>query len=329
MLCAVPRARATLTHAAAPCAVGMLRRDLLDTSRNQVLWPHGRSVGLSRPSREPIDLMGTPAPDRSTSPGVAATPVDPARTHRSDPGTVAKLGCPRRVVSCRSVPPRRVESLSILEFALLVLACSPQPRPCVSPTDCPQAAECLANSCAPIGADPVNAISLRVVLRPIEAAVVAEAGDENTLASAVVFGSRSVGASALYLRFRPPPIGPGNLERAFLVLEPMPGAQPTTADVSLAVWRIAGSWTATDLTWMNQPPATHPGTVAIARTGPPQMLRVDVTELVRHFRSHPRENRGVVLKADGGTAFGAAYCTGLGVGTPPALELYYRRQAVR
>jgi hypothetical protein len=171
----------------------------------------------------------------------------------------------------------------------------------------------------------VSETSLRSVLQPIEIGVVTEAGGTETLPSSVVFGGRSVGSAALYLRFQPPPAGPEELERAFLVLEPMPGAQPSTTDVSVGAWRIAEPWTAEDLTWSDQPSTKHPSSAAIARTGLPQMLRIDVTNLIRHFQSHPRENRGVVLKAGSGAAFGATYCTGLGMGSPPALELYYRR----
>ena len=105
----------------------------------------------------------------------------------------------------------------------------------------------------------------------------------------------------------------------------MPGAQPATADVPIAAWRIAEPWTAKDLTWLTQPSTRYPDSVAIARTGPSQTLRIDVTDLVRHFQRHPRENRGFVVKAGAGSAFGATYCTGTLAGPPPTLELYYRQ----
>jgi hypothetical protein len=295
---------------AAPRSVGVLGRDLLDTSRNESLCHT-----VVRPACPRLEES-------------AATSTHPWRRLRLMPmrDTDAKLAWPRQVVSCLSVLCRPVQCLTAFELALLGLACGPQPRPCVSTSDCPQTTECLANGCAPVGADPVSGTSLRSVLRPIEIAVVTEAGDTETLPSSVVFGGRSTGSSALYLRFQPPPLGPEQLQRAFLVLEPMPGAQPATTDVSVAAWRIAEPWTAKDLTWWDQPSTRHPSSAGIARTGPPQMLRIDVTDLIRHFQSHPRENRGVVLKAGSGAAFGATYCTGLGMGTPPALELYYRRR---
>lgn len=202
-------------------------------------------------------------------------------------------------------------------------SCAGHPRPCMSAADCCKTAACLANQCSPIGSQSVSASSRRSVLRPIEIAAVAADDAAARLPSSVVFGSRATGPTALYLRFAPPSRAPGPLERAFLVLEPMLGAQPATRDITVTVWRVAGPWSARDLTWLDQPSTRLPASAGIARTSPPQTLRIDVTELVRHHQEHPRENRGFVLKAGTGDAFGATYSTGTTAGPMPALELYF------
>jgi hypothetical protein len=62
----------------------------------------------------------------------------------------------------------------------------------------------------------------------------------------------------------------------------------------------------------------------LARTDPPQSLRIDVTQLVRYLRDHPPDDHGMVLKADGNARRGAAFATGATVGRMPMLELYFR-----
>ena len=52
-------------------------------------------------------------------------------------------------------------------------------------------------------------------------------------------------------------------------------------------------------------------------------LRIDVTEIVRYLKQHPRGDYGIALKAGSGSDLGVSYSTGSSGGVAPKLELYF------
>jgi hypothetical protein len=211
---------------------------------------------------------------------------------------------------------------SLVLAALLALGCSPGPEPCVSPGTCARGDECLANRCVPAGGTPVPAETERIVLEPRTIAVVSSR--RKRAEGAVVFGSRSVGSSAVYLRFARLRLGGRRIASAFLLLEPMPDAPVSTQDVTVRAWRVAERWQPDQVSWLDQPKRSLPRSRGIARGSPPSELRIDVTDIERFVTQPGRENWGIALEASAGDGLGVTYSTGAYAAPAPRLELYLR-----
>jgi hypothetical protein len=209
--------------------------------------------------------------------------------------------------------------------------------PCVSPGTCGRGYECLANRCAPLGGDPVRADTRRIVVGASRIAVVssrasapprAATASDRELPGAVRFGSAELGASALIVSFasafEPVWARAREVDSAFLILEPMPGAAVGTADIEVAALRVSEKWDAAKVSWRSQPRAGLPSSRGLARSSPPSTLRIDVTELVRYERTRARQHHGIAVRAAGGSDLGAAFATGATLGVGPRLEVYLR-----
>jgi len=182
----------------------------------------------------------------------------------------------------------------------------------------------LANRCVPVGGDPVLSDTTRIVLRPSGMAMVSSSqnAEPPVLAPAFTFGSRVIGSAALYLRFEPRWRSARRVDAAFLLLDPMPGSLPSTTDVPIEAWRVGAEWDGASLTWLDKPALLPPQSQALARSTPPSRLRIDVTEIVRYLKEHPRSDRGLALKAPAMDAAGASFSSGSSGGEGPRLELY-------
>lgn len=206
----------------------------------------------------------------------------------------------------------------------LLVGCSRAPEPCGSPGTCPEGQECLANRCVIAGGIPVSEDSQRLVLEPMQMAVVsAERSYETGLPPAVTFGSSTEGASAIYLRFAPTTSDPKRIQSAFLLLEPLPGTLPSN-DVDVDVWRVREPWKSERLTWLQQPELAPPRGEGIARSRPPSTLRVDVTSIVAYLAENGENDFGMALESGSGDGAGASFATGAAGGRTPRLEVYLR-----
>jgi len=213
----------------------------------------------------------------------------------------------------------------------LGIGCAAGPVPCASPSHCATGSECLAHRCVPLGSDPVAAGSLRLVLEAEQVAVVrgADHAPGTGLPPTVTFGGPPATNQELLLRF---PRGWASLEidSAFLLLEPAPGADPSAADVPVRVALAAAAWTPGSAA--HAPGERGPHSSGLARTRPPGVLRVDVTAQLqalqtqggRRGRSEQgRSDYGLVVRAESSSERGATYQTGAG-GALPRLDVYGR-----
>jgi hypothetical protein len=213
-----------------------------------------------------------------------------------------------------------------LPALVLGAGCARGPVPCTTPGTCSGGEECLANRCVAAGHDPVPAAARRWVITADRVAVVNHAGTSATgrLPSAVRFGSAAEGAAVLYLRFAPVWASAARVDSAFLLLEPLPETPASTADVLVRALRVEESWDARTLSFLHQPKLGLPSSRAWARSRPPSMLRIDVTNIIRYQHEHTIAALGIAVKASGGGGHGAAFATGSALGSPPRLELYVR-----
>lgn len=208
-------------------------------------------------------------------------------------------------------------------FALLVLfsasSCAGAPTPCAGARGCPVGRECLASRCAIEGGAPVPPETRRFLLRPSALAIASRAPTVG-VAPSVTLGARASAPSALYLRFEQP-WRAGRIRAAFLLLEPLPGAL-AGPDVSLEVWRTSRNWSASAFRWSEQPGFAPPFARAIGRAAPPTPVRVDVTEIVRHFAQHPSADFGFAVRASEEADAGITLSTGVDGGSAPRLDVY-------
>lgn len=212
-------------------------------------------------------------------------------------------------------------------FVLPALAaCAPGPQPCATPGTCPHGEECLANRCVPAGGEPVPASAHRIVVEPARMAVVSSRAHRHAgaLPTAVVFGSRAEGSVGLYLDFEPHWPRAHHIDSAFVLLDPMPDAPAGPGDVHVDAWRVTGPWSEQNLTWLRQPPLGRPHSQGIARSGPPSLLRIDVTALARAVHRGTRRYYGIALRSGDAGATGVSFSTGIAGGHAPRLEIYYR-----
>lgn len=217
----------------------------------------------------------------------------------------------------------RLAGVRLLGISLFALGCAAAPRPCVSPSGCAGGSECLAHRCLPLGAEPVARDSRRIVLDAVAVAV-ARAGvrAEGGLPPTVTFGGTANRDEQLLIAFAKG-WGSSEVDAAFLLLEPAPGAEPTATDVQIGVALVSAEWSSGTI--IDVPPSHGPEAAGIGRTRPPAALRIDVTALVRDLAQR-RDNHGLLVRATSPSPRGAVYSTGID-GPSPRLDLYVRPRA--
>jgi hypothetical protein len=206
-----------------------------------------------------------------------------------------------------------------LAFALL-LGCAVTPRPCRSPSACLSGSECLADRCVPLGAEPVDPRSRRLVLDAAAIAVVrTEAGRQSALPPTVTLGGPPSQSEQLLVQFAHH-WHDLDIDSAFLLLEPAPDAEPTATDVEVSVSLAAARWSSGILA--SAPASRGPASAGLARTRPPALLRVDVTWQLRELAKDPKNDRGLLISATLPGPRGAIYSTGVD-GVAPRLDVYF------
>jgi hypothetical protein len=212
----------------------------------------------------------------------------------------------------------------------LLASCSRTPLPCRSPEHCPQQSECLANRCVALGSDPVMAGTTRLVVEAAQVAVVREGARgaiSRALPLTVTLGGPEQAEEQLLVRF-PRSWAGLDIDTAFLLLAPATSADPTGSDVQVQVALAAGPWAPGTLN--EPPPWRSPASAGIARTRPPNLLRVDVTGQLKVLQGQPASDHGLLVRAEGATGAagaspqrGATYLTGAD-GELPRLDVYFR-----
>jgi len=226
----------------------------------------------------------------------------------------------------------RARVTPVLAVAGLLASCARTPLPCRSPEHCPLQSECLANRCVPLGSDPVLAGTTRLVVEAAQVAVVREGArargaSRGALPATVTLGGPEQAREQLLVRF-PRSWAALDIDTAFLLLAPATSADPTGADVQVRVALAAGPWAPGTLD--EAPASRSPASAGLARTRPPNPLRVDVTAQLKVLQGQAASDHGLLVRAEdatGGagasTQRGATYLTGAD-GELPRLDVYFR-----
>ena len=206
---------------------------------------------------------------------------------------------------------------------MMGLACSQRVTPCRSAEACGPATECLANRCTRLGADPVAPGSDRIVLAPTRWAV---SGDAPNDGQEVRLGGPGDSSQTLYLDFELTQARGRSIDSAFLLLYPTEWSEPLGAPLLIRVERVATEWNARALARGGSPRAATGLAEGIASAR--QLVRVDVTELLRHQLIAPAGFQGLMIRGDGSGPQAFVASPGIS-GRAPQLELYLAAQATR
>jgi hypothetical protein len=183
---------------------------------------------------------------------------------------------------------------------------------------------CAAGRCIKAGTELVPVDAQRIVVAPQEMAVVARGNGDTALPGEIPLGGSTRASAVLLLRF-PTPWGKRvRVARAFLTLEPAPGAIAETRPVLLSVARVLEPWSARGASWGRLPRLSAFEGSAYTGIGPAQTLRIDITAIVQRWALGRTNDQGLALTASSDAPIGPTYATGVSGGTGPRLDVYLR-----
>jgi hypothetical protein len=106
---------------------------------------------------------------------------------------------------------------------------------------------------------------------------------------------------------------------AFLLLTPAAGTETQGDDVRLEVAPLASAWSAESLARGERPKTSTPSATGLARTRPPSLVRIDVTDVVHALARAPAD-AGMSVTASGSHGGGVTLVTASA--DAPRLEVY-------
>jgi hypothetical protein len=174
-----------------------------------------------------------------------------------------------------------------------------------------------------VGHEAIPAIGTarRFLYFPVDIAYVSR-GDAAELPPVALLG-RGDGALVL-MRFAlalPPEV---EVLEAYLVLDRAPNVDCDPTPIALHAARVAGVWDARSISWARQPRIEDLGAPS-SRVLPASraLVRLDMRDVVRHWRRRVRDELGVAIVSEGKSATGLAFAmvpAGLGSVRDPVLR---------
>ena len=211
--------------------------------------------------------------------------------------------------------------------AALMWSCGgqlPGPKVCSHRARCKLGYACVLGRCRRNKTLPVATKSMRVSYAPED---IAEVDGNATRGPAklgpfFLLGKKGAGETKLLMRFKVELPVETVLQRALLVLEPMPRCGRRPGYVRLELADLLAPWQSDTVSSRRLPRMSTPMFTGNHAVLPARALRLDVTSLVRQWEEHRGRYHGVALIASGTSPSGGCYSTGLMVGKGPRLELF-------
>jgi hypothetical protein len=218
-----------------------------------------------------------------------------------------------------------VSARNLLVFAAaMILGCANRVVPCAGPQTCERGMTCVTGRCIKAGTELVAVDAQRIVVAPQEMVVVARGNGDTALPAEIALGGAARASAVVLLRF-PTPWGKRvRIARAFLTLEPAPGAIAETRPVLVSVARVLEPWSASDASWGRLPRMSAFEGNAYTGIGPAKALRIDVTTIVQRWALGRSTDQGLALTASSDAPLGPSYATGVSGGIGPRLDVYLR-----
>jgi hypothetical protein len=184
---------------------------------------------------------------------------------------------------------------------------------------------CVAGRCRAEDALPSPLDAQRLLLSPEDVAVLASKGASgDVVPDGIALGRAASGDVVMLMRFAVPWQDDAEIASAFVVIDPIDGAQPAAEALTLEAARILDPWRSATASWGRQPRLSVPRAAAIVRRAPRRPLRIDVTGLVRGWAQRRSDDHGIAILAPGDDAVGTACSLGISQGAGPRLEVYLR-----
>ncbi len=114
------------------------------------------------------------------------------------------------------------------------------------------------------------------------------------------------------------------VQRALVVLDPMPDCVRRPGRIALELAHVVSPWRSAQLTRGNQPRLDLPMALPDTAATPARPLRIDVTEVVRAWAKDRKRFHGLAIIANGTSDTGACFTSGLTWGESPRLQIFLR-----
>jgi hypothetical protein len=198
-----------------------------------------------------------------------------------------------------------VFALAVVAFA----ACTQRPRMCVAAGECGTSAACVAGRCLPDGGVPAIQAARRLLVDPVDVSYLRRGDGANggALPAIITLGRAADSEAMVLVRFSVPIAKDANVIEAYLLLERTDLVDSDPTPIVLHASRIIDPWDGRSISWARQPrihDTRSPSTI-VTPWGRTQ-VRVDVRDLVAHWRLHQRDDQGLAIIAENSSATGIA-----------------------
>jgi hypothetical protein len=179
---------------------------------------------------------------------------------------------------------------------------------CTSPGECGAQSSCIAGRCLAHGATPAIDTARRLLFAPVDMAYVRHDAESWRGAGTAILGAPGDGGAVLFLRFSASIPPDGNVLEAYLVLDRATEVDADPLPIALHAARVVDHWDSRAISWARQPRVEEVGapvTRVFASAGP--LVRLDVRALVERWRRRARDDFGIAVLVDSGSATGMAF----------------------
>ena len=210
-----------------------------------------------------------------------------------------------------------VAALAAVALGAVPVACVYRDRTCASATECATrfggGMSCVAGRCVEEpkdGGAPLRPAILatnvrRVVVHPTDVAWLESGADPRVLPPAVAIGKTE---GKLLLHFEAPMTADDEVVEAYLLLDRIDVMDTDPTSILLHAERVVEPWSARTISWARQPrveDVRSPSTVVSVGARP--LVRLDVSDLVRHWKLRDPADQGLAVVAGGTNRTGVPF----------------------
>ncbi len=201
-------------------------------------------------------------------------------------------------------------AVAVAGIAIAASGCATRARMCGAPNECGLGQGCVAGRCMPDGGVPAIQNAKRILVTPVDVAFVrrGDAPNGGALPPVVALGRAADAEALLLLRFNVAIPKDATVLEAYVMLERTAAVDSDPTPITLHAARIVDPWDGRSISWALQPrieetrsPSTTVDPAARA------LVRLDVRDLVNHWRRHEKSDQGIAVLADTTSATGMAF----------------------